>query len=179
MACGVLPAVDKRLCLFDSWLAGHLAIICEPEHAQVVRRFATWNVLSKLRTAADRRALTPGSQAYATGQVKAATVFLNWLSAHDLTLTTCGQADIDRWHVEHKERYRNTVRPFLLWCQITKLTRRFRLPSPQACKGGTALTATAGASSVGSSPTTDSRCGAESPQSSSCSTPSLAAELSA
>lgn len=132
MACGVLPAVDKQLCLFESWLVGHLAVIAEPEPAQIIRRFATWSVLPKLRTAADRRPLTPGSQKYATGQVKHATAFLNWLSDHDLTLTACRQTDIDRWHVEHKEHNRSTVRPFLLWCQTIKLTRRFRLPPPQA-----------------------------------------------
>jgi hypothetical protein len=132
MACGVLPAVDKQICLFESWLVGHLALIAEPEHAQIIRRFATWSVLPKLRAGADRRPLTPGSQTYATGRVKHATGFLNWLSNQDLTLTTCRQTDVDRWHVEHNEHNRNTVRPFLLWCQSTKLTRRFRLPPPQA-----------------------------------------------
>ncbi|MEU8670020.1 hypothetical protein AB0C71_24415 [Streptomyces anulatus] len=51
-------------------------------------------------------------------------------AGHDRTLAACGQVDIDLWHVEHKEHERNTVRPFLLWCQNVKLTRRFRLPSP-------------------------------------------------
>ena len=41
MACGVLPAVDKQICSFERWLAGHLAEITDPEHAQLIRRFTT------------------------------------------------------------------------------------------------------------------------------------------
>jgi hypothetical protein len=44
-------------------------------------------------------------------------------------LSTSRQADIDAWHVEHTEHGRNTIRPFLLWCMASKLTRRFRLPA--------------------------------------------------
>ncbi|WP_438490266.1 hypothetical protein [Streptomyces sp. S186] len=55
--------------------------------------------------------------------------FLGWPSEHGLTLPTCRQANIDAWHVEHNEHGRNTIRPFLLWCMASKLTRRFRLPT--------------------------------------------------
>ncbi len=57
-------------------------------------------------------------------QVKHATGFLLWLAGRGLDLSTCRQADIDAWHIEHS---RNTVRAFLLWCMANKLTRRFRL----------------------------------------------------
>jgi hypothetical protein len=130
MACGILPTIDKQLCLFEGWLTGRLAAIADPEHRQILRRFATWEVLPKLRARADRRPLTPGSRKYAADQVKQAAAFLAWLDDHDRTLATCRQADIDLWHVEHTEHDRNTVRPFLLWCQTAKLTGRFRLPSP-------------------------------------------------
>ncbi|GHE72606.1 hypothetical protein [Streptomyces capitiformicae] len=130
MACGILPAIDKQICLFEGWLTGRLASVSDPEHRQIVRRFATWEVLPKLRARADRRPLTPGSRKYAADQVKRAASFLEWLADHDRTFATCGQVDIDLWHVEHKEHERNTIRPFLLWCQNVKLTRRFRLPSP-------------------------------------------------
>lgn len=61
MACGVLPTVDKQICSFERWLVGHLADITDPEHAQLVRRFATWEVLPRLRTRAERKPLTPVS----------------------------------------------------------------------------------------------------------------------
>lgn len=107
---------------------GYNAIV-DPEHVQLVRRFATWEVLPKLRTRAEKKPLTPASRRYAGDQVKHATAFLRWLAEHGLTLPTCRQTDIDAWHVEHNEHGRNTIRPFLLWCMASKLTRRFRLPT--------------------------------------------------
>lgn len=87
-------------------------------------------MLPKLRARADRHPLTPGGRKYAADQVKHAVAFLAWLRDHDGTLTDCRQADIDLWHVQHTPHQRNTLRPFLLWCQTAKLTRRFRLPAP-------------------------------------------------
>ncbi|WTX00983.1 hypothetical protein OG216_47020 (plasmid) [Streptomycetaceae bacterium NBC_01309] len=96
MDCGVLPTIDKRVCLFERWLADHLAGITNPQQAQLVRRFATWEVLPRLRTSADRRALTPSSTRYAADQVKHATMLLRWLDDQGRDLATCGQADICR-----------------------------------------------------------------------------------
>jgi hypothetical protein len=129
MACGVLPALDKQICLFERWLIGHLAGIPDPEHAQIVRRFATWEVLSRLRAGAETKPLPPGARRYAGDQVKHATSFLHWIDEHGLTLSTCHQSDIDAWYVEHNEYARTTVRAFLLWCTASKLTRSFRLPA--------------------------------------------------
>jgi len=106
-----LPAVDKQICSFERWLVGHLADIADPDHAQFVRRFATWEVLPRLRTRA------------------AATALLQWLSEHGLTLATCRQADVDSWHVEHSEHSRNAIRTFLLWCIASKVAGCFRLPT--------------------------------------------------
>jgi hypothetical protein len=131
MACGALPAVDKQICLFERWLTGHLAEITDPEHAQIVRRFTTWQVLPKLRRNAENGPLTTSSRKYAGEQVKHATSFLQWLAEQGHDLSTCRQSDIDLWHVEHANHSRTAVRPFLLWCATTKLTRRFTLPAAQ------------------------------------------------
>lgn len=128
MTCGVLPAVDKRLCALERWLIGHLADIQDPEHAQLVRRFATWEVLPRLRARAALRPVTPAGRSHAGGQIKHATAFLGWLAGRGLELSTCRQADIDTWHVQHNAHSRNTVRAFLQWCMTTKLTNHFRLP---------------------------------------------------
>lgn len=47
MTCGILPAIDKRICSFERWLIEHLASIPDPEHAQIIRRYATWEVLPR------------------------------------------------------------------------------------------------------------------------------------
>jgi hypothetical protein len=130
MACGVLPAIDKQVWLFERWLRGHLAGIADDGHAQVIRRFATWGVLPRLRTRADRKPLTTGGRRYAGEQVKAATDFLQWLSERNLELPSCRQAGIDAWHAESREHARMAVRAFLQWCMASKLTCGLRLPLP-------------------------------------------------
>jgi hypothetical protein len=56
MTCGILPRIDKQICLFERWLLVHLDTITDPGHAQLIQRFATWNVLPRLRA---RAATTP------------------------------------------------------------------------------------------------------------------------
>ena len=128
MACGVLPAIDKQVWLFERWLPGHLASIADDGHAQVIRRFATWGVLPRLRARADRKPLTTGGRRYAGEQVKAATDFLWWLSERNLDLASCRQADIDSWFAESKDHARMGVRAFLQWCMASKLARSLQLP---------------------------------------------------
>src|SRR5664280_780896 len=129
MSCGVLPTVDKQICSFERWLVSHLADITDPDHVQLVRRFATWEVLPHLRTRAEKKPITPAGRRHAGEQVKHAAAFLRWISERGLVLSTCRQADIDAWHIEHNEHGRDTLRAFLLWCMANKLTRRFRLPA--------------------------------------------------
>ncbi|MFE1554283.1 hypothetical protein ACFW6V_04735 [Streptomyces sp. NPDC058734] len=82
------------MCLVESWLVGHLAAIDDSERIQIVRRFATWDVLPKLRARAGHRPLTPGSRKCAADQIRHATAFLSWLDDHDRDLATCRQADL-------------------------------------------------------------------------------------
>ncbi|MFJ5803783.1 hypothetical protein [Streptomyces decoyicus] len=131
MSCGILPAVDKQICSFERWLIGHLASLSDPDQMQVIRRFATWEVLPRLRTSSQKKPITPAARRHAADQVKQATAFLAWLADRDHTLGTCGQTGIDAWHAEHNEYTRNTMRAFLLWCSASKLTRPFRLPPVQ------------------------------------------------
>ncbi|MEO6091230.1 MAG: hypothetical protein ABIQ18_49830 [Umezawaea sp.] len=131
MSCGLLPIVDKQICLFERWLVEHLEGITDPCHEQLVRRFATWQVLPQLRSRAERKPVTSAGRRFVGEQVAHATGFLRWLASRGLGLADCRQAEIDVWHVEHKQHDRVAVRPFLLWCADNKLTRRFALPAAQ------------------------------------------------
>src|SRR5664280_1151958 len=71
MSCGVLPTVDKQICSFERWLVSHLADITDPDHVQLVRRFATWEVLPHLRTRAEKKPITPAGRRHAGEQGQA------------------------------------------------------------------------------------------------------------
>ncbi|MFC8795600.1 hypothetical protein [Streptomyces cinereoruber] len=53
MECGVLPRQDRRLLLFQRWLAECLAATTDPVHEQLLRHFAHWHQLRKLQAKAD------------------------------------------------------------------------------------------------------------------------------
>ena|GEM_PF-3288067 len=95
-----LPAVDKQICSFERWLVGHLADIADPDHAQFVRRFATWEVLPRLRTRAERKTITPA------GRRNAIRAFLMWCMASKVT----GASDCLRRGSAKRYRSRNTSR---------------------------------------------------------------------
>jgi hypothetical protein len=135
MACDVLPHIDKRICSFERWLITHIAAITDPAHAQLIHRFATWEILPRLRTRATSSPITPAGRRFAGEQIKYATAFLGWLAGNDRDLKTCSQANIDTWHAERSEHDRSRLRGFLLWCMASKLTRQLKLPTPTILKG--------------------------------------------
>ena len=132
MACGLLPAVDKQILLFERWLHEHLADVGDADHAQILRRFATWHVLPRLRTRAETRPISPVGRRYAGEQILQATALLAWLANRSHQLADCTQADIDTWSVEQANSNRVNIRAFLQWSAKTRLTRRFELPTPQS-----------------------------------------------
>jgi hypothetical protein len=129
MACEILPRIDKQICLFERWLLTHLDTITDPDHAQLIQRFAAWDVLPRLRARAANTPIPASSRQFAGAQIKQATAFLDWLAARQRTLHTCDQTDIDTWHAEHAGHVRRCLRGFLLWGQASKLTRPLRLPT--------------------------------------------------
>jgi len=54
----LLMVADKQICMFERWLIEHVAGITDSEHAKLIRRFATWDVLPRLRARAERNPLT-------------------------------------------------------------------------------------------------------------------------
>jgi hypothetical protein len=135
MACGVLTAVDKQPLHFETWLTHRLAELAGHAHQQTLRRFATWELLPRLRTRARQRPLTPNVRRFAGEQFTAARNFLAWLDERDRSLATCTQADLDLWNATHTEHHRRTLRAFLLWAMNNRQMARLTLPTQQAITG--------------------------------------------
>ena len=73
-ALEVLPPHHARLATVTPWLADTLAALPH-EHADIISRFANWQVLRKLRTKADRGVLTPSSVENARATIVTAVAF--------------------------------------------------------------------------------------------------------
>jgi hypothetical protein len=110
MNCGLLPAVDKQLLLFERWLGTFLPSVTEASHARLIRQFATWQVLPWLRRRATKRPLAPNTRGNAGAQLSRALEFLDWLAGHQRDLRECSQADLDRWHTEHLGHHRQALK---------------------------------------------------------------------
>ncbi|OHV73637.1 hypothetical protein [Pseudofrankia sp. BMG5.36] len=128
MGCALLPPVDKQILLFERWLHGYLPDLPDPSRARILRQFTTWQVLPWLRRRAEGRPLGTHTRNSAAAQVRRAAEFLAWLAREGRTLAECGQADLDRWHVAHRDHEHHSLRPFLRWAMHTEQMPALTIP---------------------------------------------------
>lgn len=106
----------------ERFLTGLLAGQPDPERRKVLHRYTIWPLVRRVRRRNNGRPLTPQQFMSARQRINAAVALLNWLAAHDLTLDTCQQADLDRWLTDDSATYRQTAGHFIRWACTNKLT---------------------------------------------------------
>ncbi|MET9089668.1 site-specific integrase [Streptomyces sp. NPDC004237] len=119
---GALPERDEYMVRLERFLTGLLASQPDPEHRKVLHRYTIWHLVRRLRRRNNGRPITPQQFMSARQRTHAAVAFLNWLTAHDLTLETCRQADLDQWLTDDSATYRQTAGHFIRWARTNKLT---------------------------------------------------------
>jgi len=62
---------------------------------------------------------------------RGAITFLDLLDAHDLTLNSCQQADLDRWLAGERAVYREEAGRFIRWARGSKLTAGYVAAAPR------------------------------------------------
>jgi hypothetical protein len=128
MTCGVLPTIDKQLVGYKALLHRRLAELADSPHLRLLRQFAVWYQLPRLRAKAATRPLTPSHRQYASDQLTQAQAFLGWLGQRDHCLAEATQADLDAWHATHNDHQRRTLQAFLRWAMATGHLPRLELP---------------------------------------------------
>ncbi|MGH3854845.1 MAG: hypothetical protein ACRDR6_15385 [Pseudonocardiaceae bacterium] len=114
VAGDILPERDEYLAAFERWIGPALAKVSDAQERRIVRRFAVWHQLRRLRPHAERGNLTVGQAQYARAGVRAAIHLVSWLRGQGSTLATCTQRDIDTW-LEAGRSTNYNARPFLVW----------------------------------------------------------------
>ncbi|MFI6690129.1 hypothetical protein [Streptomyces sp. NPDC050485] len=128
-ADGVLPARDEHLAQLEHWLTRAVARIEDPADRQVVRSFATWHHLRRLRRIADKEPLSQHQSVVVRRETKAAIQLVTWLRARGTSLATCTQHDIDDWlNSDFWVRY--LARTFLVWSVRNRHAHRVTIPIP-------------------------------------------------
>ena len=114
---GLLPGRDPVLARFEHWLTSWLQTIATAEHRHMLRRYATWQTLRRLRESSRRKWLTAHSGAGARAQLTAARSLLDFLDQQGHSLPQCSQTDVDRWAVATAKSRVAATRPFWTWAQ--------------------------------------------------------------
>ena len=135
-AGGVLPPRDEELARAEQWLAGLLESLPSPERRRLVRAFATWQVMRRLRRNAQARPRHRTRTAGARNSISEAVRLLAWLGGRGTTLRQCRQADIDEWLTTASTG--DGARDFLAWAARHGHCRPFTFPARQR-RTGTAI----------------------------------------
>ena len=122
VATGTLPPRDELMARLERFTADVLDGRPDPEQQQVLRRYVTWHLLRRLRSRNNGRPATREQQDSLQQQVRAAVALLDWLGARDLTLGTCGQADLDEWLSSGGASHRHHAGHFVRWATRQRLT---------------------------------------------------------
>jgi hypothetical protein len=134
VAVGALPERDEELIRLERSLTDFLTVQQDPLRRKVLHRYLIWHLLRRLRTRNNGRPTTRQQALRIRNHRRAAEAFLDWLDAHDLTLATIRQPDLDRWLIDPGGGYRYEAGTFIRWAHTNKLTtaylptRRWRGP---------------------------------------------------
>lgn len=122
---GALPERDEHLARLEKQVKEALGEIDEVEDRKLVRAFATWHHLRRLR--GRRQPTTRNASYYAWLEIHAAIEFLAWLRSRDRSAETCTQADVDLW-LERGGRVSYDARAFLTWAVASRHAHNVKIP---------------------------------------------------
>jgi hypothetical protein len=122
VATGTLPPRDERMAQLERFASDTIDARPDPEQRQVLRRYATWHLLRRLRSRNKGRHVTYEQHNVVQQQVRAAVALLDWLDNRNLTLGTCGQADLDEWVASSGASCRYDAGHFARWAARQRLT---------------------------------------------------------
>ena len=97
VAVGALPGRDEEMTRLEAFLAGLIAVPARHRPARLLHRYLIWHLVRRLRSRNNGRPATRQQSRMIRRLARGAVAFLDWLDAHDLTLGSCRQADLDRW----------------------------------------------------------------------------------
>jgi hypothetical protein len=124
VATGTLPPRDEQMARLERFTSEIIDGRPDPEQRQVLRRYAAWHLLRRLRSRNNGKPVTGEQHNVVQQQVRGAVALLDWLGSRDLTLGTCGQADLDEWLSGSGSRSRDAGH-FVRWAARQRLTPGF------------------------------------------------------
>jgi hypothetical protein len=122
VAIDTLPPRDEHMSRLQRWIDRAIAQRVGPDEQHLLRRYGVWHLLRRLRGRATGIDITHSQALGVRQHIKAAIAVLDWLAAHNLTLATAGQRDLDAWLVNEHAIHRRDAGHFIRWANKQKLT---------------------------------------------------------
>jgi len=122
VAIGALHGRDEEMTRLEAFLAALIESQPGAERRQLLHRYLTWHLIRRLRSRNDGRPVTRQQARMIRRLARGAVAFLDWLDAHDLTLGTCQQPDLDRWLADERAGYREEAGRLIRWARASNLT---------------------------------------------------------
>jgi len=122
VAIATLPPRDEHMTRLQRWITAAIAARPDADEQQLLHRYAVWHLLRRLRGRINSADTTHTQAVVVQQHVKAAVSVLDWLRAHDLTLTTAGQGDLEAWLSSGDAVHRREAGNFVRWAKQQKLT---------------------------------------------------------
>ncbi|MEU3693800.1 hypothetical protein [Streptomyces narbonensis] len=116
VTAGVLPSRDEQFAALERWIASATEAVTDDNERKLVRRFATWHHLRRLRRESEKRPLSPTQAATARAGIRAAVALLAWLRGQGASLGQCTQGHLDEW-MDSGNSTRYNARGFIEWCR--------------------------------------------------------------
>lgn len=124
----------------EQWLRRRLAELVDHPHERLLRRFAFWHQLPRLRATAATRPLRATAKPYATQQFTQAQAFLTWLHQRGITPAALTQGELDTWYVNARVHQRLRVHGFLTWAITNGRLPRDLVATQLTFRPGAAIT---------------------------------------
>ncbi|MFJ3632291.1 hypothetical protein [Streptomyces sp. NPDC090112] len=116
VTAGALPARDERFTSLEQWIASATEAVTNDSERKLVRRFATWHHLRRLRREAAKHPVTSTQATAVRASIRAAVALLIWLREHGTELRLCTQVHLDEW-IDGGSTTRYDARGFVEWCR--------------------------------------------------------------
>ena len=122
VAAGILPARDEHMVRLERWVDAAIAERADPDEQHLLRRYALWHLLRRLRQRTRGADTTHNQYVLVRQHLRAAIGFLDWLAAQGLSLADARQGNLDEWTGSDNATLRRETRHFLRWANKQKLT---------------------------------------------------------
>ena len=122
IAAGILPTRDEHLLRLEHWVDAAIAERADPDERHLLRRYALWHMLRRLRQRTQGADTTHNQYVLVRQHLRAAIGFLDWLAVQGLSLADARQGNLDEWTASDNATLRRETRHFLRWANNQKLT---------------------------------------------------------